>query len=205
MDVTVCIATFGDETWAGLAHERAIPSAAALGVPVVHVHAATLHDARNAAVARVETEFVVHLDADDELDPGYLQAMATGTADLRAPAVSYIRGGRARGAYVPRVAGHEHDCSADCLRDGNWLVVGTMVRAAMVRAVGGWRDFAVYEDWDLWLRCWLAGASVEAIPAAVYRAHVRRDSRNRAPAHALKEATHRAIVRANLPGLASAA
>lgn len=195
--MTVCIATFGHPHWQDLARERAAPSAAALEVPVVQVHGETLHDARNTALSMVETEWVVHLDADDELDPGYLVAMAAGTADLRAPAVSYVRGGRPRGAYVPQVAGHDHPCAAGCLRDGNWLVVGSLVRAELVRAVGGWRDFAVYEDWDLWLRCWLAGATVEAIPTAVYRAHVRPDSRNRAPARAVKEATHRAIVAAN--------
>jgi hypothetical protein len=67
----------------------------------------------------------------------------------------------------------------------------------MIRDVGGWRDFAWSEDWDVWLRCWLAGATVEAVPAAVYRAHVRPDSRNRAPAREARLAAHQAIVAAN--------
>jgi hypothetical protein len=67
----------------------------------------------------------------------------------------------------------------------------------MLRDVGGWRDWPFYEDWDLFLRCWRAGASVEAIPEAVYIAHVRFDSRNRAPSSAEKAAVHNAIYAAN--------
>ncbi|WP_018503081.1 glycosyltransferase family 2 protein [Parafrankia discariae] len=200
MDVTVAIGTFGLSWWYDLAVRRAIPSAEALGVPVVHYHAETLHDARNGALALVDTEWVIHLDADDELEPGYLDAMAAGTADVRAPAVRYVRGlGRLRASTpaVPTVAGHSHHCQAACLLQGNWLVVGALVRTDLVRQVGGWRDFDWSEDWDLWLRCHLAGASFEAMPAAIYRAHVRPGSRNRAPSRQTRLAAHRAIAAAN--------
>ena len=73
MDVTICVATFGDPTWQTLARTRAVPSAEAQGVPVVHVHGRTLHAARNAAVEQAQTEWVIHLDADDELTAGYVQ------------------------------------------------------------------------------------------------------------------------------------
>jgi glycosyltransferase involved in cell wall biosynthesis len=196
VDVTVAVATYGARRWPRLAIERAIPSAEVLGVPVVHVHGATLHDARNQALDRVETEWVCHLDADDELEPGFFDAIARSSADLRAPAVRYVRPARASTARpsMPRVAGHRHDCSAACLPDGNWLVVGTVARAALLRDVGGWRDWSLYEDWDLWLRCHLAGATVEAIPHAIYRAHARPDSRNRAPSIAQKNRVHHLIV-----------
>lgn len=199
MDVTVCVATFGGPEWEHLARSRALPSARALGVPAVHVHAGTLHEARNLAVAEVDTEWVIHLDADDELEPGYVTAMAAGSADVRAPAVRYIRGygDRSAAAAMPRVAGHDHDCTGGCLPYGNWLVVGAAVRTELVRAVGGWQDWDWSEDWDLWLRIFLAGGSFEAVPAAVYRAHVRRGSRNRGRSHAARLATHRAIAEAN--------
>lgn len=197
MDVSVAVATFGHSWWRQLAQARAIPSATALDVPVVHAHAATLHEARNAALAHVGTEWVIHLDADDQLTPGYVEAMAAGTADVRAPSVSYIHGGRPRPPGMPRVAGHAHECVATCLRQGNWLVVGSTVRVDLVREVGGWRDFTWSEDWDLWLRCWQAGATIEAVPQAVYRAHVRPDSRNRGASRAAKLEAHRAIEAAN--------
>lgn len=204
MDVTIVVATYGTPAWSDLARERAVPSATAQRVPVVHEHGDTLHGARNAALERVQTEWVIHLDADDELEAGYVTELAAGTADLRAPAVRYVRDARdvaRRAAAVPRVWNHFHSCDAECLVDGNYLVVGTAVRAQLVRDVGGWRDFPWSEDWDLWLRCWRAGATIETIPAAVYRAHVRRDSRNRAPDQAFKRAAHDAIHRANFPEL----
>lgn len=77
---------------------------------------------------QVRTEWVVYLDADDELEPGFLDWMADGTADLRAPAVRYVRGGNSVHAYVPKVWGHEHDCTGECLPYGNWLVIGSAVR-----------------------------------------------------------------------------
>jgi glycosyltransferase involved in cell wall biosynthesis len=196
MDVTVAVATFGARSWVRLALERAIPSARALGVPVVHHHGPTLHVARNAALESVETEWVVFLDADDELTPSYFERMAEVDADVRVPLVTYIANERPCRPRMPRVAGHYHDCTAECLPEGNWIVVGAAVRAQLVRDVGGWRDFPWSEDWDLWLRCHLAGATI-APTRAVYRAHVRPDSRNRAPDRAVKHAAHQAIARAN--------
>lgn len=198
MDVTVGVATFGGSEWIDLARARAVPSAMAEGVPVVHCHAATLHEARNAVVAATGTEFLIHLDADDELVPGYVEALTAGTADVRVPAVQYVRNGRPGPPGMLHVWGHDHhDCAAACLPFANWIVVGAMVRTQLVRDVGGWRDFEWSEDWDVWLRCHLAGATFEAIPAAIYRAHVRHNSRNRAPDQAARLAAHRAIASAN--------
>lgn len=195
--MTVVVPSFGDTSWSDLALTRAVPSARALGVPVLHHHGDTLHEARNALVDVVDTEWVCHLDADDELEAGYFAAMAAADGDVRAPAVRYVQRGHAARPRMPRVAGHQHDCDASCLVHGNWLVVGALVRTQLVRDVGGWRDFDWSEDWDLWLRCHLAGASIAAIPEAVYRAHVRRGSRNRTPDRSARLAAHQAIARAN--------
>ena len=202
-DVTVAVATYGEQHWVHLA-QRAILSAHAQA-PVLHIHADdagdTLAVARNRALEQVDTEWVVFLDGDDELEAGYIDALASGTADLRAPAVRYISGQRAEMPHVPRVAGHAHACTADCLPHGNWLVIGTAVRTHTLREVGGWREFGWSEDWDAWLRCWKAGATVEAIPDAIYRAHVRPDSRNRAASRKERNRWHWEIHRANFPEL----
>lgn len=193
MDLTVVIGTFGADEWRHLAETRAVPSTGDL--PTLHVHGQSLADARNKGLEMVETDWVVFLDADDELTPGYAAAMAEGFEDLRAPSVEYVGTHRQR-PYVPRVAGHRHECVGDCLTEGNWLVIGAAARTEIVRDVGGFRDWEVYEDWDLWLRCYLAGATVEAVPQAVYRAHVRPDSRNRAPSMEIKNRVHHEIVKA---------
>jgi len=194
MDVTIVVSTFGGAEWQELAESRAIPSAIEQA-PVIHAHGDTLAKARNQGLQAVESEWVIFLDADDELTPGYVDSMRQGHADLRAPAVEYV-GTCVKAPYVPKVAGHRHDCSGDCLVDGNWLVIGSAAKADILREVGGFREYEVYEDWDLWLRAYLAGASVEAIPEAVYRAHVRADSRNRAPSMQVKNRVHYEIVKA---------
>jgi len=79
------------------------------------------------------------------------------------------------------------------LKDGNWLIVGSVVRTELLRRAGGWWDYPVYEDWSLWLRCYLLGASAEPVPRAIYRAHARPGSRNRAPSAAEKNRVHWAI------------
>jgi len=201
LDVTVVTGTYGALSWEHLANTRAGASVPA-GVPWIHEHGETLHDARNSALEQVQTAHVVFLDADDELEPGYLRAMAAGSADLRAPAVRYVTPrGRGRAPYVPRVAGHTHDCTAACLKHGNWIVIGAWAPTELVRSIGGFRDFAWSEDWDLWLRCALAGATIEPLPSAIYRAHVRADSRNRAPDRAARLAAHHAIYAANFSEL----
>lgn len=198
--VTVVVPYTG-EPWRTWAHERAIPSAEALGVPVVIGEGSTVAEARNNGLAQVGTEWVIHLDADDELAPGYVDAMATGSADLRAPAVTYIQlgGRRASVPLVPEVWGHKrfHDqCLGECLPEGNWLVVGALVRTELVRAVG-WQEWPIFEDWALWLAMWRAGATVEAVPAAIYRAWSQRGGRNSSlPLHE-RNRVHHEISRAN--------
>lgn len=200
MTFGVVVAVYGNLSyWRPLAR-RALASAEAqtlAPVQIEYVEGSSLHEARNAGLDRLRTEFAVHLDADDELEQGYLAAMATGVTDVRVPAVRYIQNGRPRSPAILNVSGHSHACTAACLTAGNWIVVGAAVRTELARVVGGWRDFDWSEDWDLWLRCHLAGATFESLPSAVYRAHVRTNSRNRAPSRAAKLAAHRAIEAAN--------
>ena len=197
LDVSVVVPYTG-EPWRTLAHQRAIPSAEALGVPVHVGEGATVAQARNNGLDQVSTKWVIHLDADDELPRDYVEQMATGTADVRAPSVAWLaRGRRATPPAVPKVWGHTHDyCVAECLASGNWLVVGALVRADLAQQVR-WQEEPVYEDYSFWVRCWKAGATFETIPAAVYRAWSRRGGRNTAMHPRDRHEVHRAIARAN--------
>lgn len=214
MDLTVVVASYGD-SYRQLASTRAVPSVAGAGAAHLvqtHQQGGTLAEVRNAGLNLVRTEWVCFLDADDELEPGFVEAMERGTADVRAPAVRYVpwsanlvRGvrpdGVGREARVPRVVGREHashECRAECLAYGNWLVIGSVVRTELVRAVGGFEEWPVYEDFALWSRIWKqTGATFEAVPQAVYRAHVRQNSRNRSSLSArAKHRVHQDIARA---------
>jgi glycosyltransferase involved in cell wall biosynthesis len=193
-NVTIVVSSFGEDRWLDLAIERAVPSARAQGVAVIVVHGRTLHGARNAGLAQVDTEYTVFLDADDELASGYCELLEAGNADLRVPSVQYVApGGRSR-TYVPKVAGHTHECQATCLVDGNYAVIGSMVRTQLLRDIGGFRDEQCYEDWSAWLRLYHAGASVETIATAIYIAYVRYDSRNRDLSMDVKNRVHWEIV-----------
>lgn len=194
---TIIIGTFGDDRWRRLALARAVPSARATGAKVVHVHTGTLHDARNEALHLVRTPWTIHLDADDELEPGYLVGVsATGGGDVRPPMVRYMQRGRPTHPRMMQVAGHQHECVGECLTQGNWIVVGAAIQTDLAQSLT-WRDFPWSEDWDFWLQAHLAGGTIMPAKHAIYRAHVTPGSRNRSASHEEKLAAHRAIEAAN--------
>lgn len=171
--VTVIIPLFGNaEPWIDLA-ARAVAS-------VVHQTeqpyelvvsvGETLQEARNRPGLRASTEWLCFLDADDELDGNYIGAMLAGEGDIRQPSTLGI------------VDGVEDDYPVLIpprpLEVSNYIVIGAFVRAELFQRVGGFRDYEAFEDWDLWRRCQAAGGTVKPVPAAVYRVHVRPNSRN---------------------------
>lgn len=185
-NVEIAICTFGDKEWIDRVEKTAYPSALATGAIVKKYHIdkpkrTSVHEmvakVRNLALENTTAEYIIYLDGDDKLDKRYVTAMLTGTADLRVPSRFYP----GLGGSVPKVAGHSHICEPECLREGNYIVVGAMARVAMLKAVGGWRTFEVFEDWDLWQRCYLAGYSIEVVPHAKYIVTRRPDSRGSVP------------------------
>lgn len=209
MDVSVVISTFGSQQWEHMAKVRAIPSANQFGVPVIYNHGPSLYEARNAGLNQVKTEYVCHLDADDELDSRFFNEISKFEGDLRAPSVLYTRNSsrrythrRGQGgdlARLPKVAGHVHDCIPDCLETGNYLVVGTVARTELLQSIGGWRSYPVYEDFDLWQRCWIAGATIVTVPKAVYIAHTTGRGRNNSYPINKRRLVHYEIAKTNLP------
>lgn len=130
----------------------------------------TLQEARNRPGLRASTDWLCFLDADDELDPSYIEHMLAGEGDIRQPSTLGVVDG-VEDDY-PVLIPERH------LAESNYIVIGAFVRAELFRSVGGFDDFAAFEDWDLWRRCWAAGAAIRAVPEAVYRVHVRPQSRN---------------------------
>lgn len=171
-DVTVIIPIFGDmDVWAPMA-ARAFKSVLAQTCrPKVVVSGGdTLQEARNRSGLTATTEWLCFLDADDELDPNYIHHMLLGDGDIRQPSTLGIVEGVEDGEPVlipPRR-----------LTESNYVVIGAFVRTEIFCRVGGFDDFAAFEDWDLWRRCVGAGAVIGAAPEAIYRVHVRSDSRN---------------------------
>lgn len=172
--IAVVVATFGDPSWQQIA-ERAAASVTSQTRPaddLIVVHDVDLATARNRGAAQADTTHLVFLDADDELDPGYLEAMAAaGDIDLGRPSTFGIYSDgttEAAPSMIPRTD----------MRRRNCVVISALVRRSMFTAVGGFVDLPALEDWHLWRRLLNAGAELVDVPDAVLRIHVRERSRN---------------------------
>lgn len=180
MDITVIIATYGNRSWVAQA-ERA---AASVGdVPVVSVHydvdILSLGDIRNLAVQDADVAghargWLCFLDGDDTLAPGYIDAMRDvepgDELRLLAPAVSF--NGEPPVLLDDREIEHVNPC-----------VIGTLIHRDVFDDIGGFWGERAWEDWSLFRRAWLIGATVEHVPNAVYCADSAPDGRNSIVAH----------------------
>lgn len=172
MEATIIIATHGSDEWRERGNNLAIKTNDAFpGVEIVFGHSKTeqLHEVRNRLAARATSEWLCFLDADDELAPGYFDAMERATGDLRAPAVSWVEEGI---SSEPRCLTERN------IKVGNPCVIGTLIRKSMFDRVGGFWGERAYEDWSLFRRAWLVKAKIEHVPDALYIVHVSPDSRN---------------------------
>lgn len=178
--LTVCVGTFGDlEVWGPMA-ERAESSVCAqtttVGICTAHIDDPHPHNcgrARNNAAALAESEWLLFLDADDELAPDacerLLEAAASTPGDIYVPAMSYYRNGQWEppGTLTPRP-----------VHKGWWGPVGAMIRRADFERIGRFReDLPWGEDVELFLRAERAGLTFVPVQSAVYRIHWREGSR----------------------------
>lgn len=188
--IAVVIATFGDLAVWGPRADRAAASVDAQTAPPIdvgRVHGHALHETRNWGARSCRGEWLVFLDADDQLDPHYVEAMAAAAEP---------------GALLqPRTLGVYPDGSTDrdavfidaapTILERNHLVVGTAVERDLFFAVGGFLDWPALEDWCLWIRCLQAGATVKQVPDAVYRVGVGTESRNHLPRREMGDTVRR--------------
>ncbi len=177
--ISVLISSYGEDKWSDLALERAFPSAVRENGADVHVHHepnGTNMTARNNAAKLARNGWLLFLDADDELAPGYVAAMTNAVNahpdpwTLFTPQVQYVVNNKPRRPkFWPEMP----------LRQANWLVIGTLVSKELFDEVGGFREFPHgLEDWNLWARCVCAGATILRVPDAIYVAHWNRNSKH---------------------------
>lgn len=202
IDVSVVVATHGSDEWRDMGNAAA-ENAALTGAKIIRVHLdkGTVASARNAGLELVDTEYVVFLDADDDLDPDYFER-ALPTADVLVTPIKYPSSWRAsipmvwQHQYTPALE-HDGECTAECLVDGNYIHVGAICRADAVRAVGGFKEFPVYEDWALFLAMQQNGATFGVSHNSVYLASTRANyqHRNNSMPVAERNVVHEQIVK----------
>jgi hypothetical protein len=201
--VSVLVATFGHTKWKHLARTRAIPSADVERPHEVlsrHDAGGTLASVRNRLAEEATGDFLCHLDADDQLAPGYLDAMAhawyayigpqltrhppLAGPPLLVPAVQYLRDDEPFGQPAIPARGEDPNAARRMI-EINCCVVGTLVPRNLFLKIGGFREaladgtpLSSLEDWDVFLRCQIAGARLVPVPAAVYRATMSANGRN---------------------------
>lgn len=178
--ITVIVGVFGDAKWVDKAIV-ALDSAKnqTVPVPAMMIHAETLHDARNTGAEEADTEWLLFLDADDTLDPRYVEEMEKVIATIPAGTDALIQPGHVNSKDRPTgAAGEVSIIPWIPYQDGNCLIIGTLVRREQFMRVGGFRDLPMYEDWDLWIRCFLDGAKHYTCPKAIYEIEVNEASRN---------------------------
>lgn len=182
MNVSILICTYGEKHWQRLAIERALPTAQKQGahevrawhMPGTSLLSSPLANVRNTAAHEATGDVLCFLDADDELEPGYLDAMREtrsqrDTDALLIPWVRYIHGRRVDEPVLPGLGRP--------LIELNRAVIGTLVPRSLFLEVGGFGDEPIYEDWDLWLRCSQRLELVD-VPKAIYRVHRDQGGRN---------------------------
>ncbi len=176
---SILICSFGSSWWRDLAISRALPSAVAQGdheIIVLHDPdpGASLGKLRNRAGDMATSDYLVFLDADDELEPGYIDAMREIETDVRIPMVRVLIGDPRHDSPPP----DPFEIEPRHILDGNFIVVGAAIRRDLFLKVGGFGNQFFIEDWVLWIRAWIAGASMKLSPKSTYRQNWREGSRN---------------------------
>lgn len=180
--ISVVIASFGGPEWMELARGRAFSSTLEQRggcfheVIVKHEPDMTLAQVRNAGAKEATGQWLLFLDADDELDPHFAAHMKVALEReptrpaLFTPAVCYARRNvRPQAKIWPRMD----------FKVGNWCVIGTLIERDLFHKLGGFREYLLYEDYALWAMAGELGVQVFEVPKAIYVAHYSRLSRNR--------------------------
>lgn len=127
--------------------------------------------AYNHGLERCRTEWIVYLDADDELDPLYVELMLR---EARCQGVAWVYCDAAKTDADGRVTDviRYEPFSRATLQHHNFIHSAALVRADVVRQAGAWVE-AYPEDWHLWKRVADKGyvASWVQEPLLRYRHH----------------------------------
>jgi len=144
-------------------------------------------NARNIGIAATKAEFIVPLDADDWIEPGYIERcvkiLAWGGIGVAAPALRWPDG---------QVQLAKPPFTVERFLEENLLFSCSMFRRQCWQDVGGYDEYRrTYEDWDFWLRILKAGWCIEALDEPLFHYCPREGSSS----HRMKPGDHEEYVR----------
>jgi glycosyltransferase involved in cell wall biosynthesis len=173
----IVIVCYGDNPFYLERSTKAIESAVSQTVSpdeirFVYKKKGQLHRLLNQTVAQMRTDFVCRLDADDWLSDDYVESFHRSSGDIRKP---YIETVNADGSVVePR-----HMLLDSPIMYGNHIVSAAPVNRKIYLDVGGYKDYPLLEDHDLFIRMLRVGAALGHMDGTLYYTQ-HPDSRNRA-------------------------
>ncbi len=175
--VSIIVATFGPDkkVWDDYAKRAlaSIENQTRKPDEVIREHGNSLHESRNAAAEQSTSTNLIFLDADDSLESHYVESMMAGQGDIRYPRVqTFVRG----------IVGEPQVLQRHSLLEGNYIVIGAMIRRKDFLRLGGFHDLPFSEDHEFWIRCWIDGLKIQPCKDAIYQMYVRDGSRNDVPA-----------------------
>jgi glycosyltransferase involved in cell wall biosynthesis len=151
-----------------------------------------LAQVRNVAAGLVTTDWIVFLDADDWLDPFFIEHgeawLGTHTdVDVLTTDMRIVRDGHGERVVRSRVPRWWNELLAR-----NTIVQTSFIRRQLIDRVGGYDPSLAFEDWDFWLRVLQRGGRIARLPGAYvfWREHGQNKSKTcdeRAAADAIRE------------------
>ncbi len=151
--------------------------------------------ARNRGIREARGQFILPLDADDLVEPTYLEK--TAWALVTRPEVGFVYTGLQEFGAASDEVFYPFD-PGDLARI-NPLPYCALIRRAVLERVGGYRETMRlgYEDWDFWIGVAEAGITGHGIPEPLFLYRRRPDSRNERAVRSHDELT--ALIRAQHP------
>jgi len=134
--------------------------------------------ARNVGIAEVSGEYVLLLDADNTVNPKYLDAAAAILDEKEEVAVVYSnpillqQDGQELESSLPQL-------SAERLLSGNFIDTCAVVRAKLFDAIGLFDenpDLQGFEDWEFWIRAYFSEQGFQHIPEPLFKYRIAESS-----------------------------
>ena len=156
-----------------------VPIQTEIPVRVIRVANRGLPSARNVGLMNAHGHAFLPLDADDWLDPTYIEKtlpLLDAGADVVLTGLQ--EHGERTGLYMPGCELGLDKLTVDKERMSNRLFYCSLFRTSLLKEAGGYNGRMIngYEDWDLWIDLMQRGAKMVAVNEPLFNYRTRKDS-----------------------------